>query len=134
MVILGQEVTQVTMNEQELKRKLLVWAGFTFGEYDYSSNYELLFYPDGKKVFIDSSLDFTNSLDACFKWLVPKLYSELEIDDMEIKTDSRRDGYGYACALFGYTKHLQSHSEYVTSPALALCLVIEKLIDEEGKQ
>ena len=127
------------MNEQELNQKLAEWAGWTIEGDDvviihteYPPNQTCQGY-EAEYLCNVHQLNFTQSLDACFKWLVPKLFREFEVDDMEIKLDSRRDGDGYAWLLFGYTRNLQSHSDYVTSPALALCLAIEKLIDNKRK-
>ncbi len=60
----------------------------------------------------------TQSLDACFKWLVPRLHFA------EVHTSSS----GFVSTLF-YTENLCYYEGEAESPALALCLAIEKLID-----
>lgn len=68
--------------------------------------------------------NFTDSLDACFKWLVPKLPK------------------GYRVALFSgeinYAAYFYRNKDIYSkagagaeTPELALCLAIEKLIDNE---
>jgi len=79
--------------------------------------------------------DFTDSLDACFKWLVPKIQSEYEISI--VTDDSFRNRGTTRITLTHVTKG--SHGvdkfyplEYLgmdNNPALALCLAIEKVID-----
>jgi len=73
--------------------------------------------------------DFTESLDACFEWLVPKL--SIEGYGVEIKNYS--DGkFGARVTL---TKSVwESEDAEAETPALALCLAIEKLIDKEIKK
>ena len=70
-------------------------------------------------------IDFTDSLDACFKWLVPKLWKQ----GYKIILTNYDDDVCQASILFGYN----SHSEKDANPALALCLAIEKLISSESK-
>jgi len=75
----------------------------------------------------------TNSLDACFKWLVPKLeeyYAYVLLQD-----ESGGERY-WVCEI--YPDCLLSRKGYKAlsveegeTPALALCKAIEKLIDEE---
>ena len=59
------------MGKQVLNKKMAEWAGFRY------INNKLL-YPDGTDTFDNLNkphINFTNSLDACFKWLVPKVLS-----------------------------------------------------------
>ena len=99
------------MDNQELNEKLAKWAG----DFDFT--------PDGRYEAPDGewNIEFTDSLDACFKWLVPKLKMyELHSYNQDgehtaavsILTDGGWRGY------------------HATSPALALFLAIENLIDE----
>jgi len=64
--------------------------------------------------------DFTSSLDACFKWLVPKMfYYQLS-----------GDGKKHHCEILH--KVIQGYyGGDAETPSLALCLAIEKLIDAE---
>jgi len=101
------------MNE-ELNKKLALWAGFAkhrqFSDWWYR--------PDGRDI---SRLPrFTSSLDACFKWLEPKLLS-YQLNNWGNNNHHcviHREGVNYVGA-------------YAKTPALALCLAIEKLIEEE---
>lgn len=63
---------------------------------------------------------FTDSLDACFKWLVPKL-------DYFCLTTEDKGGF-YADVSIG-----EEYAEYfkAETPALAICLAIEELIDRK---
>ena len=65
------------MTDQEINKKLAEWAGFTVKNYPEPRVYlgeKAWFSPDG--LFFSgliNFIDFTNDLNACFKWLVPKL-------------------------------------------------------------
>ncbi len=121
-------------NEQELNKKLAEWAGFKYQKpklirraltsKGVAPVYKLEGWikPDGKRSTTPfNPPNFTQSLDACFKWLVPKLgvWSlstwEYRIPHAHI-TDKET----------GKTANVGNKS-----PALALCLAIEKLIDTE---
>jgi len=107
------------LNEQELNRKLAEWVGshsirFRDGEtYGYDSQERLHW------------LQFTQSIDACFEWLVPKLGVQVRLGiymNCRMWNVSILQGYDGAKVLsFGENNNL----------ALALCLAIEKLIDRE---
>jgi len=108
----------------ELREKLAKWAGFKYGfRYGWDS-------PDGSWCRVLPYFD--ESLDACFKWLVPKLTGFLY--QYTITINNIRDGW--ACQLYGHTdnpyipKRIDETGE---TPALALCKAIEKLIDEGGQ-
>ncbi len=101
------------MNEQELLEldiKLGEWAGV-----------------------VHLHLRFTQSLGACFQWLMP----ELDVCIVEVrKGKGLPKGKGaYSCGAIGLqTKqgwvHYDAEST-VDTASLALCLAIEKLIDSE---
>ncbi len=61
------------MNEQKLNKKLAEWAGLKqVPRYDGTDmSNPLWLYPDGNHDNLCPG--FTQSLDACFKWLVPKV-------------------------------------------------------------
>jgi len=106
------------MNKQELNKKLAEWAGFKWDGRGWH-------YPRvGEKahvVYCPDLPNFTQSLDACFEWLVPKLKYVIISNWNKKKrpTVSVFDGEG-TCFM-----------ESAETPALALCLAIEKLIDSE---
>jgi len=94
-----------------LNKKLAEWAGLKWklgdlggfaDEYGYLQPY------------------FTQSLDACFKWLVPKLgkYPCIKFDF--------EDGLVFAYVCADDDKNAYGSAE---TAALALCLAIERLID-----
>lgn len=131
----------------ELNRKLLQFAGFSKGERIISGDWDeswpesYIIAPDGIEVV--QHPNFTSSLDACFKWLVPKLREwgllDLSLTFSYIKLAppmgiDDEDLLGYQCRL-----HLEKllldpiHTEAET-PALALCKAIEQLIDEQARE
>ena len=75
--------------------------------------------PDKTEGIFD--IDFTDSLDACFGWLVPKIIQKM----MGELTYDRRSAVK---ALF--RKWLANNPNGTGNPALALCLAIEKLIEQ----
>ena len=105
------------MNEQELQelnKKLAEWAGFNLTCYGHGLawfiNNEALYCEIKDSETPEECLpNFTYSLDACFKWLVPKAEEKSKIvlyDWLVLRNTIKED-------------------------ALALCLAIEKLIDGE---
>ena len=121
----------------KLNEKLLEFAGFKhftdklivgFRGISYENGW---IYPDGY-AHLDPP-NFTKSLDACFKWLMPKLtkeYIELEIHcDYLVKSDSWNVALLAGFYYPGEPKHLISVANS-KDIALAFCLAIEKLIDE----
>jgi len=111
----------------ELNKKLAEWAGFKK-----SSLYvEQWIYPDiGESGKLDELFDdvpnFTDSLDACFKWLVPKL--------KRVGLWTTPKGF-FRWEVISLDKDNYYNSYYAErgNPALALCRAIEKLIDGEKK-
>jgi len=106
------------MNE-ELDKRLAEWVGFVYcgcpgGGYFWMR-------PDGGHS--PEYPIFTNSLDACFKWLVPKYIAEVCVLPMGLTSIMSI----YAFLFAEWLKVMQEKVE----PALALCLAIEKLIDKE---
>ena len=67
--------------------------------------------------------DFTNSLDACFKWLVPLAIDGLADSDLSTSTEA------YYKLFDMWLKEAQDG--FVN--ALALCFAIEKIIEGEKK-
>ena len=114
------------MNEQELNKKLAEWAGFVFdegAEYGIPPVFGLWYSPDNDQIGYPEPPQFTQSLDACFKLLVPKL------DKARVLTNDAPSGDRF----YNGEVELYSIKATVTSdtPTLALCLAIEKLIDAE---
>ena len=130
------------MNEQELKQ-LAEWAGFTkpipsvpldqLDELEKEIYNDFWIYPDGtntldhvtEKLVSHGLPYFPKSLDACFKWLVPKLEEWSIASDY---THSQMEGYIATATVTKPFSHNVAHAE---TPALALCLAIEKLIVKE---
>lgn len=129
------------IDEKALNEKLAKWAGFTrsLSRYHFEGGAKTmnwqppvegwvkeladkhLFIPD---TTMDYLPDFTHSLDACFKWLVPLALERLRII--------------YSCSLTEAEKRLFGRwlGERDDNPQLdwttALCLAIEKLILPSG--
>lgn len=78
--------------------------------------------------------NFTDSLDDCFEWLVPKL--EPLGYDLEISNDSEMLGWRVVLRNRHSECSIASPQESATveTIATALCLAIEQLIDHEVKQ
>jgi len=116
------------MTEQELNKKLAEWVG--------KDDEEFLWYVDN--VLRREELNFTQSLDACFKWLVPKLDKKVEgtnrwITGLDITFSYGAHQGGIICGVQAEVLVKSVHNTICDSisetPALALCLAIEKLID-----
>lgn len=100
------------MND-ELNKKLAEWAGFCFMD----RRKGLLVFPDRTRRPINELPSFTESLDACFKWLVPKVKSMLDTKP------TSTEYYKFLLMWIGDIEDKLGHE------ALSLCLAIEKLID-----
>ena len=108
---------------QKLNKKLAKWTDIK--DYTIYSNIANAEFTDPYSKQHAYSLLFTNSLDVCFKWLVPKLVSgDLHIEwyttdeDTAVTIKRGTDTISFVCQ---------------SNPALALCLAIEKLIDKGGR-
>ena len=107
----------VKSDKVRLNHELLVWCGFTLTNGVWS-------YPDG--VTVDDGVPyFPESLDDCFEWLTPMVkYTSLcypehkSYNDMWLCEVRSKDIYG-----------ISGHAE-ATTPALALCLAIQKVIEQ----
>lgn len=114
---------------QALNERLATWSGFKHtkfkGEYDGKKfTMSNITQPDGKtyKTYFGDIPDFTSDLNAIFKWLVPKLKGLAEIDISSPDENGRT-----MCKVIAY-ENSYGNGE---TPALALCLAIDKLITEE---
>ena len=139
----------ITEEEQELNKKLVEWAGFRYGKFDFVSGLssELNWVgtgwlsplatsePYSSDNFLAEAPSFTQSLDACFKWLVPKLRPEV-IKIVPVTGVEKYGDYGckWSClitpAVWG--NDISIIADKNSNPALALCLAIEKLIDSDS--
>ena len=115
------------MNE-ELNKKLAEWVGFKQHKYrkpicNHEPRCSYWQSPEGDHWYGELP-NFTESLDACMKWLGPKVLRDAKylIIITQTLVQSR-----------GYIRPVQSGKQYDAvdnhSPALALCLAMEKLID-----
>jgi len=132
------------MENETLRKKLAEWAGFKqIGTT--KKGYHLLiggqkeidwYRPDGYLYYgiIPNSRGtlpaFPQSLDACFKWLVPKL-RQLTISNSVANTNKWMVDI---LAGGGVGKLLDRSYGEAETPALAFCKAIEKLIDAETKK
>ena len=103
--------------EQELKEKLLKFAGI-----NWSDDQQSWHYPDDS--YYDSP-DFTHSLDDCIEFLGPKF------EAWEIKYIGYHNGIPkYRATVEYYSEEYIAYSEF---PARAFCRAVEKLIDAGDK-
>ena len=113
------------VDREALNKKLAEWAGFRFGHIKGEGNYYS--YPNSDEKYY-GYIDFIDSLDACFKWLVPKLQDKGIVVDL-IAYEHK----GYGCVISSVVDDKNIAIIRNDNPALALCLAIEKLIDEKDK-
>lgn len=121
----------MTENE-ELSRKLAEWAGFKerfggewrFEQFKATNHWWVA--PNGRK--FRELPNFTESLDACFKWLVPKIFEQGLF--VSLVLDKRFNRATILSGLLDREDAITAVGEADT-PALALCKAIEKLIDME---
>jgi len=112
----------------ELNKKLAEWVGFKHSTYrdeeHPSKEYHCWILPRATTAYItDHEMpNFTESLDACFKWLVPKLTG---LQQIILQPDEGKRWY------LGMTVDDELYENIGFYPALALCLAMEKLIDGE---
>ncbi len=99
------------MDNMELNKKLAEWAGWK----------QVINYND-PSLNEEHPPNFTNSLDAIFKWLVPLAIDKI-MSDQECSSD-----LAYAIL---FKKWLQELELDIPYHAPTLCLAIEKLIEEE---
>lgn len=126
------------MENEELNKKLAEWVGFKrLAEEAYPSIYKtcpIVLWELPYGVYHEDLPNFTQSLDACFKWLVPKLCRwEIRNYIPHIVTYDKPRAeiattYGGNPAIHGGWLYGEAEAE---TPALALCLAIRKLIDKE---
>ena len=120
----------------ELNKKLAEWAGFgwertkrntldCFGRETDLRKWRHASMDEGIGYMTDACPNFTESLDACFKWLVPKVTRELA--DIDLSTD--REAMYKLFSL--WIEEFWLPRAQPISLALALCLAIEKLIGEK---
>jgi len=121
-VVIGKNTAFTFLKEMamnELNKKLAEWAGLTHIQtWQFSDSFHIEFRASDGMIYFP--LAFTESLDACFKWLVPKLAHYFIGDSV----------HGHTAAVWnqGY-----SYGAKGDTPALALCLAIEKLIDGDKR-
>jgi len=125
-----------------LNKKLAKWAGFILvvlpyyyekieGSEDgsYITHKVQEWYHKKDNLAYKDLPDFTQSLDACFKWLVPKLVEQkhrLSITYNNIRRPDKEYMYRVSFCKF---KTNSLGKAYDKSLSLALCKAIEKLID-----
>ena len=117
----------------ELNRKLAERAGFKWGITERTHNHmeqDVYVYPDCS-IHLELP-DFPSSLDACFKWLVPKALKDYQCQ-AQVGNTANGESFGYLWHFkppFCFYEHKEPESG---REALALCKAIEQLIDKELK-
>jgi len=115
------------MKEPYLNEKIAKWCGFTYGKqfkyhYDWN-NKETTWIPPSNDITQHQSLpDFTESMDAILKWVVPKL------------TDYAIEWHGKDMHRVSIQTILDGDLFYQCdnkSMSMAFCLALEKYIDAQ---
>jgi len=123
------------IDERKLNHKLAEWAGFTMGD---NWGWRGWNYPDGS--WERHPPHFDSFLDACFEWLVPKSRMDTlwVINNLGSPTPKIEYCFGYTRGenndLVCWDRDLPKEdclSPIAETPAFAICLAIEKLIDSE---
>ena len=70
--------------------------------------------------------DFTTDLNACFRWIVPKVFSVTIGTHWKTNTE-KTDKYFARID----QQDMTNYTEVADTPALALCLAVDKLIKEK---
>ena len=110
---------------KEFNEKLALWAGFRYVNDD-SGHYSPYWKNPVNNWVHRHSPDFSESLDDCYKWLVPKLQYMGYVTNLICYEESGARADIDSVLLFE-----EGFDASNNSPALALCLAIEKLIDKE---
>lgn len=111
----------------ELNKKLAKWAGFIHikgvwwrkpsGTYGFKGSI-----PIDADIVLPSFTDPSWGMAYCFKWLVPRIYGYMLFDSVT--------GNGHCARVWSTGKKMWEVK--AGTPSLALCLAIEKLIDNKG--
>ena len=148
------------IDEKALNEKLAKWAGFHEHEWEHYEKKDAIIPPLGNWEdkwysrcktcgfdIVQSDRDnnsytypdrsmwrilpfFIQSLDACFKYLVPKLIKE-NVWDIELKNSPYYPNQFQVVIERSLNPHLARYQAQSENPALALCLAIEQLVDKE---
>ena len=115
----------------KLKEKLALWVGF---EHEVCSSVKRghCWVDPLEGGHEEEPPNFPESLDACFEWLVPKLFEK----GYWIKADHSHSQYHSESHTYTLGRHIFTGSEVTVSnekPAVAFCLAVEQLIDGEKK-
>jgi len=142
LVKLGDKMTE----EKELNEKLARWAGFERADikkhYYWEGCERLPKWREPNTGYHIKLPSFTNSeigIACCFKWLVPKSKMDVLwiVNNLDGSAPSIKFCFGFGRGadndLICWSKNLPPNdclSPMADTPALALCLAIEKLINE----
>ena len=110
------------MTDEELNRRIAEWAAIKIKRYN-NDTHRHYWFGDG---WYQDEPDFTHSLDALFKWAVPKLGGMvIEFFSPDgIDTD-------WVCRIPFWKSHYLGLEYIGETPALALARAIKSLIDQE---
>lgn len=121
-------------NERELINKLAEFAGFKLkkvqcvGMVYYENEQDCWYYNDKEYGF--EPPDFPRSVDACLKWIVPKLITALAHADLSTEEEAYRKLFDEWARVLVKTIEHPSSMITIAHPSLALCAVLLKLIDD----
>jgi hypothetical protein len=116
---------EAQMSQQELKKRLGVWAGFKWDPSTHSWTY-----PNGN---LCDSPNFVESLDSCFLWLLPHL-KLTRVDFVGSGISPNGDITEWQVGIISCAKpRLNQVYGFAETPSEALCRAIDNLLsDRDG--
>ena len=111
-----------------MNKKLAEWAGLKVWVIPQTEDEVICVHPDDPDSCL--TVNFTASLDDCFRWLMPKIYAYV------LQSFSKGHHLHHASVALPYTniqdiQTFEANVERNKNPALALCRAIEQIIDKE---
>lgn len=119
--ILREATPNKAAEKEKLNEKLAERRGFVFKVNNRGAKYWEL-HDIAPYAYTGKPIYFTDSLDSCFKWLVPPIIQLI----LQTNIWNMRSAHQYLFALW-----YQEICDRPDEPTIALCLAIEKLIDAE---
>lgn len=125
------------IDKASLNRKLAIWAGFEEGDikehFHYWRTLKIAKWKEPNSGSYAKLPSFTESLELCFEWLVPKIGKGT--NSISFLPYMWQEGWIVESWIVKISFSTDEDSDYFTTsaktPALAFCLAIEKLLREK---